>query len=478
MTRVFPVLLVTLLGIGAAIAIRAQFAKAPATPARVPDEDYEVAWIHTTTNPQTWERFVAGVLQAGRQVPGLEVDDSRAFLDQPAAVPEVVMSQKGRPGKLRFRWYKLSSEVGNRDWVAALAARQPPPIAFMGGGTSDRAIELAIALNERETWAGGPRPLLIITTATANLVDDPATGKKVSMLSLYPGRTFRGCFTNEAMAEAVVDFVWSSEDLQPRGRAEPRAHVIAWQDDPYSVDLADEFVERFRERKDRGTVQTVLDRVPYSVGTFTEPNPAEREVMDRIIPDVATGEGDRSLLVLPAATQPARRILRAFAADTPLIGKHLVAVTGDSVSFNTTYRDGDVAWPVRELSIPLVFFAHQNPVAWDKTDEPPGTPLGVRNSTDDVLLFADEVQVVAEAVFGRTGVKDADELAASLRAREPAFFTPDGERRSGAGEHVVVVRPQFLEGGRVAREAIFDVYARREGRWEPIQRLVKDPSAR
>src|SRR6187399_2530803 len=109
MTRLLPAVLVVLLGVGAAIAIRAQFASRPATPARVPAEDAEVAWIHTTTNPQTWERFVAGVLEVGRQVPGLEVDESRAFLDEPAAVPEVVVSRRGRPGKLRFRWYKLSS---------------------------------------------------------------------------------------------------------------------------------------------------------------------------------------------------------------------------------------------------------------------------------------------------------------------------------------------------------------------------------
>src|SRR5262249_61671561 len=94
------------------------------------------------------------------------------------------------------------------------------------------------------------------------------------------------------------------------------------------------------------------------------PTPAERELMDRIPPDLASPPEARSLLVLPAVTQPARRILRAFAADTPLIGQRLVAVTGDGVSFNTVFRDGDVVWPVRELSIPLVFFAHQNPVAW------------------------------------------------------------------------------------------------------------------
>jgi hypothetical protein len=472
MTRLLPSVLVVLLGIGAALVIRSQFATRPAAPAPVPAGDYEIAWIHTTTNPQTWERFVAGVVQAAHQVPGLEADDSRAFLDQPAAIPEVVLTRAGRPGKLRFRWYKLSSEVGNREWVAALAAREPPPLAFMGGGTSDRAIELAVALNEQETWRGGPRPLLVVTTATANLVDDPATGAKVGLLSLYPGRTFRGCFTNEAMAEAVVDFVWSSNEYRPTGRPKARAHVMAWQDDPYSVDLADEFVEQFRERKDPA-VTTVLDRVSYSVGTFTDPNPAEREVMDRIIPDVATGDGERSLLVLPAVTQPARRILRAFAADSPLIGKHLLAVTGDGVSFNTTYRDGDVAWPVRELSIPLVFFAHQNPVAWAGPSDPAGAALHPPNSTDDVLLFADEVRVLAEAVFARDGAVDADGLAARLRAREPAFFTKAGERRPGAGEHVIVLQPQFLLGGRVHREAVFDVHARKEGAWELVRRLVK-----
>ena len=451
---------------------RAQFAL-PGRPARVPAGDHEIAWIHTTTNPQTWERSSPACCRPADRSPVLK-SRTRGPSSTSRRPSEVVVSQKGGPGSSGSAGTALSSEVGNRDWVTALAAREPPPLAFMGGGTSDRAIELAVALDERENWTGGPRPLLFITTATANLVDEPETGKKVSLLSLYPGRTFRGCFTNKAMAEAVVDFVWSSPDDTPTARPEARAHVIAWQDDPYSVDLADEFVERFRERKDPGfAVKTVLDRVPYSVGTFTDPNPVEREVINRIIPDVATGDGERSLLVLPAVTQPARRILRAFAADSPLIGKHLVAVTGDGVSFNTTFRDADVAWPVRELSIPLVFFAHQNPVAWDSTGDQAGVPLHLRNSTDDVLLFADEVQVLAEAVFGRAGVANADQLAARLRAREPAFFTPAGERRPGAGEHVVVVRPQFLDGNRVAREAVFDVYARREGKWERVQRLVK-----
>ena len=139
---------------------------------------------------------MAAVFQIRREYPSVQVDASRAFPDQSAGIPEIVFTAPGRHDKLRIRWYKLSSEVGNRDWVNALAERNPPPLAFMGGGSSDRAIELAQALDERKEWKGH-RPLLFITTATADTVIDPDTSKPESLIKLYPGRTFRGCFTNE-----------------------------------------------------------------------------------------------------------------------------------------------------------------------------------------------------------------------------------------------------------------------------------------
>ncbi|HKB02680.1 MAG TPA: hypothetical protein VKD90_10700, partial [Gemmataceae bacterium] len=305
--------------------------------------------------------------------------------------------------------------------------------------------------------------------ATANRVMDPDTYRQESLLQLYPGRTFRGCFTNEAMARAVVDFVWQPEhDLKPTGKPEARAYVLAWQDDPYSVDLAEQFDLRFRERKD--PPRTVLDPIAYSVGTFADPNPAEQEVMARILPDLASHPDDRALLVLPAVTQPARRAIRAFAADSPLIGQRLVAVTGDGVSFNTVFRDADVAWPVQELSIPLVFFAHQDPVAWDSET---GEGLDRRSATDDVLLFADMIRVIAEAIYIGDKVKHADKLMAKLKAQQPGFYTPDGERRTGEGEYIVVLRPHFGEGGRVLREATYEVFKREGGQWKLVQRLVK-----
>lgn len=474
MRRLLPPLVVVLLGAAVGLGARELLRTRPATPSNVPPGDYEIAYIHTTTNPQTWERLVAGVNQIRRNFPGVQVDESGAFLDQTAAVPEVVLTVPGRSDKLRIRWYKLSSEVNTRDWVRALAQRNPAPLAFMGGGSSDRAIELAQALNEQLDWKGA-RPLLFITTATAVADIDPATLEGPELIGTYPGRTFRGCFTDTAMAQAVIDFVWQQDELRPTGPTELRAYVPAWDDDPYSLDLAVQFGHQLRGRTHRGKpVQTVRDRIGYSVGTFTDPNPPERLVLDRILADLAANPDDRSLLVLPAVTQPARRTLRALAADSPLIGKkQLVAVTGDGVSFNTMYRDGDVAWPVQELSIPLVFFAHQDPVRWDPVGSPTDpTGLSPPTATDDVLLFADMIEVAAKALYLGERVGEADKFGQKLRAVTPPFYGPDGERRTGRGEYVVVVRPQFADG-RVLRSAVLDVYTRKAGTWERVKRVVR-----
>jgi hypothetical protein len=149
-----------------------------------------------------------------------------------------------------------------------------------------------------------------------------------------------------------------------------------------------------------------------------------------------------------------------------------VAITGDGVSFNTVYRDADILWPVQELSIPLVFFAHQNPVQWDQgSTREDAAALRSPTATDDVLLFYDMVKVVAKALYLGERVSDADKFAAKVRA-EP-FYGLDGERRTGEGEHIVVVRPQFGDGGRVAREAVLEVHRRKAGKWELYRSLTR-----
>src|SRR6476469_8807976 len=90
-------------------------------PPPVPPGDQEVAWIHAATSGASWERFVAGVHRCRHDWPRLQVDDSRAFLDQTTAVPEVVLGVDGSPGRLHIRWYKLTSTTDERLWVTRLA---------------------------------------------------------------------------------------------------------------------------------------------------------------------------------------------------------------------------------------------------------------------------------------------------------------------------------------------------------------------
>src|SRR5207244_7281810 len=79
-------------------------------------------------------------------------------------------------------------------------------------------------------------PLLLITTATADEVDLDQV--RSELMRIYAGRSFRFCFTNQQMARAVIDFVWSQDDLRPD--AEP-IYLTCWEDDPYSTDLFNRF---------------------------------------------------------------------------------------------------------------------------------------------------------------------------------------------------------------------------------------------
>ncbi|MGL6094553.1 MAG: hypothetical protein ACRC7O_01975, partial [Fimbriiglobus sp.] len=172
-------------------------------PLPVPVGDQEMAWLHTSTSWTTWERFVSGVERAQMLVPGLKVDDSAAFRDATFEVPELVLSLAGRPGKVRIRWYKLTSDATTAQWVQALADRATPPLALIGGGTSDRAAEIARVMAAQTAWRGD-RPLILFTTATAEEIptdgDSPENGGGLvgnrKLLSVYPGRSFRFCFSN------------------------------------------------------------------------------------------------------------------------------------------------------------------------------------------------------------------------------------------------------------------------------------------
>jgi len=448
-------------------------------PLPVPDGDQEMAWLHTTTSNTTWERFVAGWVRQRRTVPGLTVDTSKAFLDSTTAAPELVVGMAGREGRLRIRWYKLQSDLGACEWIRALAARDRPPLAIIGGGSSDRAVELARALAAERNWRGD-RPALFITTATADSVAgiDADEGAQPRLVDLYGERSFRFCFTNRQMADAVLDFVERTPDLRPivfedqslqalappaAGVPKPlryRPHVfsVQWNDDPYSTDLHDQFKRSLLgevggREGNPGAYQLFQLHVPFSVGGYLRPNVHEEETAKFIARELLSVPAQRSLLVLPAVTQPARRLLRAIVERSRQVSRRLVVVTGDGIPVNAILRDGEYAWPARSLPVPLVLFTHNNPIGWDEPSPNADATFLPPNSTEEAMHFGEMGRIVIAACFPPPGeapgttlagglLTRSDDLIRRLHAARPAFFDANGERLGGTGEYVVVLVPR------------------------------------
>jgi hypothetical protein len=527
MRRWWPVVALAV-AVGAAAVFRAGWGRGveAARPLPVPDGDHEVAWLHIPTSGESWENFVWGMKRAEMTAhggpSGYRVDDAAAFPDRTTEVPEVVIGRDGCAGRVRVRWYKVTNYLPTAAWVRALAARGPAPLAVVGGWSSDRARELAEAMTAAP-WPG-EKPLLLLATATAETVHGEDY-RPLNLIDLYE-RSYRFCFTNRQMAEAVTDFVLTDPGLRPGpavlpglravpgaagggwaalawlaelraappgvpalpGEQVPRAGVqafaVVWEDDPYSEDLYDQFrdaIVRQGSRPGRPWLQIDRSFVPFSAGRFARPNPHEAHIVDQILAHIPR-RGERTLLVVPTVTAPARRVIGALAQGNPAAARRVVAVTGDGIPVNALFRDGEFAWPVRALPIPLVLFTHADPFDWDEPSDPdpppgyalrpPARPTEAASSTEDVLLFNTLVRVLARGAFPDGGrvVPGPDALAERFRRIEPAFFDPSGNRVTGSGEHVVVLRPTGrVEGVPTYPDATIEVWTRPDGgRWKRV----------
>src|SRR5438094_171872 len=83
--------------------------------------------------------------------------------------------------------------------------------------------------------SGAAWPVLLLTTATAEKMELPGEDAPRDLMSLYPDRTFRFCFTNAQMAEAVIDFL-ADREMFAAGTGPD--YYVAWKDDAYTLDLA------------------------------------------------------------------------------------------------------------------------------------------------------------------------------------------------------------------------------------------------
>jgi hypothetical protein len=392
--------------------------------------------------------------------PGLQAEVEAAFPQQTTAVPVVSLSWPTSGPRFVFRWYKLTSDWKTRDWIEALLKRQPAPLAILGGSSSDNARELATHLKRlARDLPAADRPLLLLTTATADHVAPYAEGERepdaaVPLTQFYPERTFRFCFTNRQMAMAVSTFLWSRDDLRPD---KDPVHMVMWNDDSYSRDLIDGFQRALRVvmaqdlatqwvwsasvaafgswPPSRGAGVFPVQRLPIdqyhpysasqfyldspptphvvasSVGSFGTPNRYEAKVAGKML-DVLQFQSQpqqRPLLIVSGQSQPSRRFLRGLIRAAPSLAGpqgQVVVATGDAISFNTVYRDRLVAWNIQDLPFPLVFFCHHNPIDPNAGFRLSGHAGGqveeddpgdtAATGTEDVLLFADIVEALLQ----------------------------------------------------------------------------------
>jgi hypothetical protein len=455
------------------------------TPLPVLAGEREIVWLYPATNAASWERFVAAVRRTAERLrrdrPGVLADDKSAFPQQTAAVPEVSLSLSRPESRFVFRWYKLTGDWKTRDWIEALLSRQPPPLAIIGGSSSDSARELATWLNRKASeLSAEDLPLLLLTNATADNVAPYSEGESeqlvstetasVPMTRLYPGRTFRFCFSNQQMATAVSDFLWWRDDLRPD---KDPVYMAQWNDDSYSRDLIDGFGAALRQvmardlanqwtwtanqllfnfppglsggifpeqrlatdpNEERSASTFRLDTLPApyridsSVGSFDIPNRYEAKAAGDMLDALLFQSQNRPLLIVAGQVQPSRRLLRGLVRGMPSLSKRvqIVVASGDAIAFNTVYRDRHESWNIQDLPFSLVFFCHRNPIDADAGfrahSGEDGLPRnGERDSTaetgtEDILLFGDIVEALVQTGAPVQGAScaNAAELAERL----------------------------------------------------------------
>jgi hypothetical protein len=213
-------------------------------------------------------------------------------------------------------------------------------------------------------------------------------------------------------------------------------------------------------------------------------------VVSQILPELRGGRKVRQFMLLPADADRARRFLRTVVRRSdPTDLKNLIVMTGDSLGFNTIYRDRNVAWNIQDLPVPLVTFSHRNPVSkkvgFDETSASGGT------GTEDLLLYRDILETVLLTAYqGQKLTASSDDLIRGLRELSwadgrvqrmtgddkvtPLFNGSDGNRNDGTGEHIIVLLPDLGRGVPQATIAVWYLKSNPQGppTWTELRKLT------
>ena len=467
-------------------------------------DEVEIAWLHGASGSSDWENLVRSEclfgLHSNPWVRKLSfVTDSGTFPQQSASIPSFQIVHPESTTRVVLRWYKITSETGHDYWIKKLLGRKRGPSIILGGSTSSDAMALAGTLAEQTAgMADIQKPVLIFTTASANMLPYnprglliPATPEQISLMNIYPGRTFRFGFDNRTMCDDLIQVLWGRRELRPHQNG---MQMVVWEDDAYARDFVGEFWQSMARRFAFGKAQPwflfhdhYLARVvPFllsvsgngagsdlsenfgvqnlpttqiidsSVGTRNQPNRFESSILRFLIADFEKGpSGGQRLLVLGGQAGPSRRVLREFNTLRPDLAHGMVVVAGDSLSMDMFYRDRGVNWPVSELPYRVLFFNHADPVSMEAgflplTDTQAESQPFRSGSTDELVLDSQILQSLAMALLHPDQVNNGTvEVLRSLRWNENSlsfekgspFFDIHGNRRSGTGECVGLLTP-------------------------------------
>lgn len=483
----------------AGLLIRLQLAPGDSLPQTLPVAagEHEIAWLSPATSVSGWERFVDAVRRSGRRLqvdmPDLQAQLKQAYPPRSTDVPEVALTWKNASQRLVFRWYKVTSRWKTADWVDALLANRPAPLAIIGGSNSEAAWALARDMKEHAgSLPSSRQPVLLLTTATADRVSlreflgaQTPLEDRERLTQIYRERTFRFCFTNNQMAVALIRFIRSQPEL--RTDADP-AYLVQWDDDSYSYDLSDCLLHALNVQTlqgfmgdwgwasgfaQAGNASALLAGVipwcpihpisnprlwpiPTSVGSFRLPNRHEADVAEDVSRELGEHpEQRRPVLFVTGQAQPSQRFLTALHQLDPQRSRRLVIATGDAIPFNSIYRDRRIIWPIQDLPMSMVFFFHCNPIdrqagfvpsPEDVQPSPAGAPESSARAdwfakgdeppsssgTEDILLNSDIVETLAHTfIHNGQPCTDPDELINRLRR---VRLDGTGIHLDGAGE--------------------------------------------
>ena len=289
-------------------------------------------------------------------IPGCSLEVSSAFPSESATIPEFRVRFKTK--SLIWRWYRDDEDSLVTE---KLLQRNPPPLALVGGTSTDSAKQLAESLALAKTSRFLEKPVLMLTTATADYLNytGGSEPKQIKLLKLHEGLTFRAGFSNNHMAKVLIDFLKSqSVWTGPL----PAPWIMKWEDDPYATDLMKAFHTSWENLP--GLHKSTTE-IPYSIaikssiGGITRPNEDETYAASVFIERASKFTNlESNWLVLCGQILPSRRLLKVMSRGTESRMRGLTVVAGDTLGFNTIYRDWQELWPSIDLPYRLVFFCH------------------------------------------------------------------------------------------------------------------------